>query len=502
MTKEAERRECKEARGGRGAPGGRRHGGPDPKPKETDGQAKAKGQADEKLGVWDRVGPREREEIEAFSEGYMAFLSKCKTERKVVSWLLDLFGAKGFEDLSKSPSRPKAGGFLLHHGKALGLFVPGKGDLKDGFNIVVAHGDSPRLDLKPRCVYEDGGLGLLKSNLYGGLKKFQWLARPVALWGFSTLKDGRSFDFTFGEDPSEPVLTITDILPHLDRKVQRDKRLPEAFPAERLNILAGSLPDPDREAKNRVKAALLGLLERKWGLAEDDLISSEIEVVPAGPARPVGLDGSFVGGYGQDDRLSVYAAAKALLAQGDPQRPLLLVVFDREEIGSQGSAGAQSNFMLRLAGAAFQAMGESGCWHGVMAALANSRAVSADVEAGTDPTFKEVSDELNAGRLGFGPCVIRYTGGAGKYGASEAGSEYMARVRRVLDDEGLIWQSSLLGKQEEGGGGTVAYYLANLGMGIVDCGAPLLSMHSPFEISSTADVWMTQRAYGAFLGRL
>ncbi|MDR2339684.1 MAG: aminopeptidase [Deltaproteobacteria bacterium] len=458
-----------------------------------------KAQPEEKLCIWDRVGPKEREAIEAFSLGYMDFLTSCKTERKVNSHILSLFEAKGFEDLSKQPKKPKHGGYLLHHGKVLGVFVPGKADLKGGFNLIVAHGDSPRLDLKPRCVYEDGNLALLKTNLYGGLKKFQWLARPVAIWGFSTLKDGRKLDFTFGEDPSEPALTITDILPHMDRKIQREKRLTEAFPAERLNVLAGSIPAGDKEAKMRVRLGVLRILEKKWGIREDDLLSSEIEVVPAGPARPVGLDGSFVGGYGQDDRLSVYTAANALLPITKPDRPLLLVVFDREEIGSYGPAGAQSNFIVRLASAAFQAMDESGCWNGVMSALANTYAMSADVECGVDPTFKEVADELNSAKLGFGPCVTRYTGAAGKYGASEASSEYMAKIRAILDGEGIIWQNSLIGKQEEGGGGTVAYNLSHFGMDIVDSGAPLLSMHSPFEISCKADVWMTCRHYGAFL---
>ncbi|MDR2405357.1 MAG: aminopeptidase [Deltaproteobacteria bacterium] len=457
-----------------------------------------KNNSEEKLSIWDKVSPQELKEIEEFSVGYRDFLTQCKTERKVVQYILKLAEKAGFVDLAKKPTKIKVGGYLQHHNKVLGLFVPGRKDPQEGFNLIVAHGDSPRLDLKPRCVYEDGSFGLLKTNLYGGLKKFQWLTRPVAIWGFSTLKDGRTLDFTFGEDDSDPVLTITDILPHMDRKIQREKRLTEAFPAERLNVLASSIPVKEKEGKNRLKQALFKILEDKWGLKEDDLLSSEIEVVPQGPARSVGLDGSFVGGYGQDDRLSVYTALQAILANPKPDKPLLLVVFDREEIGSYGPAGAQSNFIVRLAGAAFQAMEEKGCWHDVMAGLANSSGLSADVEAGSDPTFKEVIDELNSAKLGFGPCVTRYTGGAGKYGASEASSEYMAKIREVLDSEKIIWQSSLIGKQEEGGGGTVAYNLSHYGMNIVDSGAPLLSMHSPFEISSKADLWMTFKSYRAF----
>ncbi|MDR1165938.1 MAG: aminopeptidase [Deltaproteobacteria bacterium] len=448
--------------------------------------------------IWEKATEGELQEIEVYAKRYLEFLTEAKTERKVLSYLLNLFQSKGYGDLAAG-GRLAGGGYLSHHGKLLGLFLPGKASPAAGFNIIVAHGDSPRLDLKPKCVYEDGGFAMLKTNLYGGLKKFQWLVRPVALWGFAALKDGRTLDFTFGEDPAEPVLTITDILPHMDRKIQRDKRLPEAFPAEKLNILAGNVPMGNLEGKNRLKKALLRIFKDKWGLKEEDLLSSEIEVVPAGPAREVGLDASFIGSYGQDDRLSVFASAMALAEVRQPPRPILLIVFDREEIGSYGSTGAESNFIERLAGAAFVSQGLEPSWYSVLNALAQSQALSADVENGADPTFKEILDDLNSAKLALGPCLTRYTGGAAKYGASEAGAEYMAKVRSVFDGEKIVWQSSLIGKQEEGGGGTVALTLAAYGINIVDCGAPVLSMHSPFEISSKADVWMTHRAYKAFL---
>ncbi|MDR2352274.1 MAG: hypothetical protein LBF22_03780, partial [Deltaproteobacteria bacterium] len=382
--------------------------------------------------------------------------------------------------------------------KLLGVFVPGKAPVTEGFNIIVAHGDSPRLDLKPKCVYEDGALGLLKTNLYGGLKKFQWLTRPVALWGFTAFKNGEVKEFIFGEDPKDPVLTITDILPHMDRKIQREKKLTDAFPAEKLNLLAASIPTGAKSDKHRVKNALLSIFNERFGLTEEDFISSEIEIVPAGPAREVGLDGSFIGSYGQDDRLSVFTAAQALATVKNPERPLLLIVFDREEIGSYGATGAQSNFIERLAASAFKASGIEPTFYEVINSLSKSLALSADVECGTDPTFKEIAEELNSARIGLGPCVTRYTGGTSKYGASEAGAEFMALIRNIYDENGIVWQSSLIGKQEEGGGGTVALNLADYGMNIVDCGSPVLSMHSPFEISSKADVWMTFKAYAAF----
>ncbi|MDR2350295.1 MAG: aminopeptidase [Deltaproteobacteria bacterium] len=471
--------------------------------------------SESKRNIWERVTPREREKIEAHAENYMNFLTVAKTERKVLDYVVDILRKEGFSDLGAGDGFSGRGGYLVHHGKLVGIFVPGKSDPAEGFNLIVAHGDSPRLDLKPRCVYEDGTFAMLKTNLYGGLKKFQWLARPVALWGFTALKDGRTMEFTFGEDPNEPVLTITDILPHMDRKIQREKRLSDAFPAEKLNILAASIPPAPEETKDgkdakdaketkdkadkgKLKNALLKILENKWGIREDDLISSEIEVVPAGPARTVGLDGSFIGSYGQDDRLSVHAALTALLGVKNPTKPLLLIIFDREEIGNYGSTGAQTNFVLRLAGRAFEAGGTEPRHHAVLEALARTSALSADVECGQDPTFKEITDDLNSARLTFGPCLTRYTGGAAKYGASEAGAEYMAKVREIYDSGRVIWQNSLIGKQEEGGGGTVALTLAAYGINIVDSGAPVLSMHSPFEISSKADVWMTANAYRAF----
>jgi aspartyl aminopeptidase len=380
----------------------------------------------------------------------------------------------------------------------LGLYVPGTGDITEGFNLIVAHGDAPRLDLKPKCVYEEEGFGLLKSNLYGGLKKFQWLTRPLALWGFCVLKDGREVEIKFGEDPSDPVLTITDILPHLDRKIQREKKLSDAFPAEKLNVLAASIPVPGQKVKSRFKSALLKILEDRWGLKEDDLISSELELVPAGPAREVGLDGSMIGGYAQDDRLNVFCALRSLMSLKKLVRPVLLIIFDREEIGSYGSTGAETNFVQRLAASSLAASKVEPTSLAIQSALAQTTALSADVEAGLDPTFKDVHDYLNAGRLGLGPCLTRYTGSAGKYGASEARAEYMAYIRRLFDDNNISWQSTLLGKQEEGGGGTVALSLAYYGMSIVDCGPPVLSMHSPFEVTSKVDISMMVRAMTAF----
>lgn len=453
--------------------------------------------------VWDELDAAGRGEAHELGRRAMDFLSRAKTERATARECAKALAARGLTDFSKNSGKAAKGGYVVHQGKLLGAYIPGSKSPSGGFNLIVAHGDSPRLDLKPKCVYEESGagFGMLKTNLYGGLKKFQWLARPLALWGFCALKDGRSVEIVFGEDPRDPVLTIPDLLPHLDRKAQRDKKISEAIAAEKMNLVAAGLPLGTAEDKNRLKLAVLKIMNDRWGLMADDLVSSELEIVPAGPAREVGLDGSFIGAYGQDDRLAVFAALEALASAKKAERPALLLVYDREEIGSYGATGAAGgNFIEYLAARAFEAAGLEPKWAAVRSALMNSNCLSADVEGAMDPDYKEVHEELNSARVNYGACLIRYTGGAGKYGASEAGAEYMARIRAAFDAEGVVWQSSLLGKQEEGGGGTEALYMASFGMNVVDCGPPVISMHSPFEISSKADLLMTVKAYAAFLG--
>ena len=278
--------------------------------------------------VWDELNPAGRRAAETLAREYLDFLTRSKTERAVVRNVRQKLEAGGFADLGLARGWVKSGGFLCHHQKLLGLWRPGQAGPESGFNIIVTHGDSPRLDLKPKCVYEESGpgLGLLRTNLYGGLKKYQWLARPLALWGFCALKDGRTVDLVFGEDPRDPVLTVPDLLPHLDRKVQREKKMGEAVAAEKMNLLAAALPLGKPEDKDRLKLAVLKILHDRWGLTEEDLISSELEIVPAGPAREVGLDGAMMGGYGQDDRLSVFAALSAVLSTPSPRRPTLVVI--------------------------------------------------------------------------------------------------------------------------------------------------------------------------------
>jgi aspartyl aminopeptidase len=364
--------------------------------------------------------------------------------------------------------------------------------------LIVSHIDAPRLDLKPKPLYEDVDLAFLKTHYYGGIKKYQWLSRPLALHGFVVKDDGRRVDVVIGENPADPVLTIADLLPHLARQAQGSKKVSEAFPGEKMNLIVGSRPLGDDETKNRFRLAVLDILDRKYGLVEEDLISAEFEAVPAGSARDVGLDASLIGGYGQDDRICAYTSMAALLSLKKQDRPAAALFVDREETGSDGATGAKSRFMESMVAELMEQAGEPVSWVAVRQALMNTKAVSADVEGALDPDFQDVHEKNNAARLGYGPCVTRYTGGGGKYGASEASAEYMGWLRGVFNKAGVLWQSSLLGKIDEGGGGTVAMFLAEHGMDVVDCGPSLLAMHSPFEIASKADLFMTIRAYVAF----
>ena len=370
--------------------------------------------------------------------------------------------------------------------------------MTEGLRLIIAHIDSPRLDLKPRPMYEDVDLVFLKSHYYGGVKKYQWLSRPLALHGHVVKDDGRVIDLVIGEDDGDPVLTIADLAPHLDRQVMRDKKVSEAFVGEKMNLIVAGLPLGDEEVKERFKLAALQLLNDKYGLVEDDFISSEFEAVPAGRARDVGLDRALIGAYGQDDRASSYAALTAALQAQKPEYTTLAVFVDKEEIGSEGATGAQSRFFESFVADIMEKAGVEPTSSAMRRTLMKTKALSADVEGALDPDYQDVHEKYNAGRLGYGPCVTRYTGSGGKYMASEASADYLGWLRGVFGRSGIVWQSALLGRIDEGGGGTVAMFLAKYGLDIVDCGPSILAMHSPFEISSKADMYMTVKAFEAF----
>ncbi len=445
--------------------------------------------------VWDRLSARERKKALAFCNGYKSFLDVSKTEREAVSEIVTLARKKGFSETPDPPLR-----FLsTNRDKNVALAVLGTAPLTEGLRIVISHIDAPRLDLKQNPLYEDVDLTLLRTHYYGGIKKYQWVAIPLAFHGTIIKKDGSKLSLTIGEDEKDPVFTICDLLPHLSHKVQDTKRLQEAIVGEKLTILAGSIPFPDEEAKERFKLNILDLLHKRWGLIEEDFLSAEIEVVPAFKARDIGFDESLIGGYGQDDRVCAYCSLQAILSlQGQPRQTSVALFLDKEEIGSDGNTGAKSTFLEIVVSDLLRLAGHPPTSDAVRQTLFHSKAISADVNGAINPNYQDVHEKQNAARAGYGVCLTKFTGSGGKYNANDATAEYVGEIRRLFNEKGVVWQMAELGKVDEGGGGTIAKYLAKYGMDMIDCGTALLGMHSPFEVSSKMDVYETFKAYQAF----
>ncbi len=439
----------------------------------------------------------QRKAMDKLAKRYMDFLTRCKTERKVVSWVTSLLDDVGFQNNLSAPACYRA-----QRGKAVFMARKGKRPLSEGFRLVGAHGDAPRLDFKQHPLYEDVGVGLAKTHYYGGIRKYQWLARPLALHGVVVTKEGRVVEVEVGEKASDPVLTILDLLPHLAYK-QMELKIDKAFEAEKLNVVMGHAPakkpakNGDKNSKNNlVKQRVLELLHKRYDIEEADLFSAELQAVPAGPAKLVGLDGSLIGGYGQDDRACVFAALEAFLAEDEPEHCQILLFFDKEEIGSEGSTSARSLFFEYCMQELMEAWDPGARLSRVME---SGQALSADVHAALDPDWQDLYEKLNAAYLGCGPSFSKFTGHRGKVGANDAHPEFIAQLRRVLDEAGVPWQMAELGKVDLGGGGTVAKFLAIYGMDVIDIGPPVLSMHSPFELTSKADMYATVEAFKAFL---
>jgi aspartyl aminopeptidase len=427
-----------------------------------------------------------------FSEGYKGFLDAAKTERETARFVEAYLAGKGFDGNIGSPRSVR-----VYRDKTAMAFVRGKKNPLEGINIIVAHIDAPRLDLKQNPLYEDTEIALLRTHYYGGIKKYQWVAIPLALHGVVARTDGRTIDITIGEAEDDPVLVIDDLLPHLSRKTQEEKKLADAIDAEKLTVLFGSMPLIG-EDQGAVKKYVLKLLDEQYGISEDDFVSAELEIVPAFRARDVGIDRSMIGAYGQDDRASAYPLLAAIGEIFEPERSCLAVFSDKEEIGSEGSTGIQSAFLQVFLYDLLEGMGTKPDGVSVTRMLYGSRALSGDVNAALNPTYKDVHEEQNAAYLGRGICISKYTGHGGKVGASDASAEYVAEIRRIFDREEILWQAGEMGKVDQGGGGTVAKFLALYGMDVLDCGAPLLTMHSPFEVSSKLDIYETFRAFRAF----
>lgn len=452
---------------------------------------------------WEKIDEAEKKEVFTFNQGYKFFLNKGKTERECVEEIIAKAQEKGYKDIAcfiNGDEILKEGTkiYVNNKGKGVALFVIGKELIECGMNIVGAHIDSPRLDLKPFPLYEDGGLALFKTHYYGGIKKYQWTAIPLAIHGILINKKGEKINIIIGEDENDPVFFITDLLPHL-AKNQNEKKLNEGISGEGLNVLVGSIPHEDEEIKENVKYNILKLLNHKYGIEEKDFLTCEIEIVPSGKARDVGFDESLVGSYGQDDRVCAYTAMEAIFKIDMPKKTAVTLLVDKEEIGSMGNTGMQSRFFENAVAELVAIQSKDLNFLKVRRALANSKVLSADVGAGFDPNFPDVLDKRNAAYIGKGILVSKYTGARGKSGSNDANAEYLGEIRQIFDSNDIVWQIGELGKVDQGGGGTIAYILANYGAEVVDCGVPLLNMHAPMEIASKIDIYMAYKGYKAFL---
>jgi aspartyl aminopeptidase len=431
----------------------------------------------------------DKEKVFKFCDEYRDFLSRCKTEREVVDYIVSMAEKNGFSSIAKGGKKI----YEVNRGKSVILAIRGKKDLGEGLRIIASHADSPRLDLKPNPVYEEEEIVLLKTHYYGGIKKYQWVSIPLAMHGVIVKENGEKLNIILGENPEDPVFTVCDLLPHLAKKIQGEKKFFEGIAGEELNILFGSMRKEDKE-KEKIKRFIVELLEKTYGIKEEDLISAEIQFVPNFKARDVGIDKSFIGAYGHDDKVCVFTSLKAILEMEDPEYTCVFIAVDREEIGSEGPTGMKSrafeNFLIKIM--------DSPQVKDLVSVFENSKVLSADVGAGLNPTFKDAQEKHNAAKLGYGVIIERYTGSGGKYSTNETTAEFTAEIRRIFNKNNIHWQAAELGKVDEGGGGTIAKFLANYNMDVIDCGTPILGMHSPFEIASKADIYETYRAYKAF----
>lgn len=446
-----------------------------------------------KQNIYAVANDNELAEIQAYSEGYKSFLDGSKTEREAVVSGIALVKANGYREYHLG-DKIKPGDKLYYNNRGKGLFIlrAGTADLaNNGVRILVAHVDCPRLDLKQVPLYEKADMAFFKTHYYGGIKKYQWLTIPLALHGVVALKDGRVVNICVGEEEGEPYFYITDLLPHLSQE-QVTKTIADGFPAENLNILVGGIPAKD-EDKDAVKAGVLKILHDKYGITEEDLLSAEIEAVPAAKANDVGFDRAFIGGYGHDDRVCTYPEITATI-QGGTDQTVLTILADKEEIGSEGNTGMQCTLIRDI-------LDEIAKNYEVNPAVmrANSKCLSADVTAGFDPDFASAFEEKNASMMSHGVSMNKFTGSRGKSGSNDASAEYVGYLRGVFEREGVIWQTSELGRVDLGGGGTVAKFIASINIDTVDVGVPVLSMHAPYELISKADIWSAHKAFCAFV---
>lgn len=450
-----------------------------------------------KQNGWDTIDNRKKEEIFNFCKNYMNFLNKAKTEREFVTEAIQMARENGYKDVAEMQTlKPGDKIYFNNRDKSMYLAIIGEENIERGVHIIGSHIDSPRLDLKPNPLYEDTGMAYFKTHYYGGIKKYQWTTIPLSIHGVIVKTNGEKITVNIGENEEDPIFTITDLLPHLAQD-QMEKKLKNGIEGEDLNLLIGSIPYDDIKAKEKVKLNILNILNEKYGIVEADLLSSELEIIPAFKARSLGFDSSMVAAYGQDDKVCAYTSLVAMMTLEKVKNTAVCILSDKEEIGSVGNTGMESHMFDFFMAEILNKLGINRP-NLLDQVFCFSKMLSSDVDAGFDPIYASVSDKTNAGFLGKGISLNKYTGSRGKSGASDANAEYVAWIRNVLEKNDIQYQIAELGKVDIGGGGTIAYILANKGADVIDCGVPVLCMHAPYEVTSKFDIYSAYETYQAF----
>ena len=450
-----------------------------------------------KKNGWENVNSEEKDEIFTLSQNYMNFLNIAKTEREFIKQARKIADENGYKDIIEFETlKPGDKVYFVNRDKSMYLAIIGEKPIEEGLHIIGSHVDSPRLDLKPNPLCEDTDLAYLKTHYYGGIKKYQWTTIPLSMHGVIVKTSGEKIEINIGEDENDPIFTITDLLPHLAQN-QMDKKLKDGIEGEDLQVLVGSIPYEDKKASEKVKLNILNLLNQKYNITESDLGSSEIELVPAFKARSLGFDSSMVAAYGQDDKVCAYTSFTAMMELNNVKNTAVCILSDKEEIGSMGNTGMESHMFDFFISEILNKLGVNKP-NLLDKVFCFSKMLSSDVDAGYDPLYASVSDKNNAGFIGKGISLNKYTGARGKSGASDANAEYVAWVRNLLEKNNILYQIAELGKVDIGGGGTIAYILANKGADVIDCGVPVLSMHAPYEVTSKYDIYSAYKTYKAF----
>ena len=467
---------------------------------KTDGKELKEKLFTNKKNGWENLSDEELKNIFQYADEYMYYLNNSKTEKEIVQSSKEILIKNSFVDISeKETLNPGDKVFYVNRGRCLYAAVIGTDNLENGFKVVAAHGDSPRIDLKQNPLYEDGGLGMLKTHYYGGIKKYQWTNIPLSIHGTVVKPNGEKVTICIGEKEEDPIFTISDLLPHLAAE-QMERKLKDGVQGEELNVLVGSIPYDSNDVSEKVKLNILNLLNERYGIKEVDFTSSEIELVPAFKAKSMGFDYSLIAGYGQDDKVCCYAGLRAILDTQNPKKTAMCVITDKEEVGFNGVTGMYTRIFDSFALELLEKTGNTKA-SSLDKAFSNTQAISADVDAAYNPNFPNAFEKNNSAFLNRGMSLVKYTGARGKSGASEAPAEFVAELRRVFDEAGVRYQACELGKVDKGGGGTIALTLANRGMDVVDVGVPVMGMHSPYEITSKFDVYQAYQGYKAFLNK-